>query len=429
MGAEQRFGEEVRARGRAARELLAEVSRELRPVAAPAFILVFTVLATLAGVSLPASLAGLKSVGPYSLLILAAVLAVWFNRGRPFIIAATLLGAYAAYSLTLESQLRPAAVFATICVLVPLNILLTAALAEHSFFHRQNVRWLLIAVAEILFVAWAASAGRADLAQTGWLEHWLLRSPPTPILGRLMFVAAFTLALMRAWPKPPATHPLPLDLALVSVLIAFFFACEWAVTPGAYSAFVCAGAVLLLLGMLQEFYRLAFRDELTGLPGRRALDERLRGLGGAYALAMVDVDHFKQFNDTHGHHIGDQVLKLVAARLAEVGGGGTAYRYGGEEFLVLFPDQSLEHAQPHLEAIRASIQGYRMAVRSPDRPRDLKQGTALRSEQPPHKTLSVTVSMGLAERSEDKASTALVIKAADEALYRAKGAGRNRLSR
>ena len=58
-------------------------------------------------------------------------------------------------------------------------------------------------------------------------------------------------------------------------------------------------------------------------------------------MAMIDVDHFKKFNDTHGHDIGDQVLKLVAARLAQVEGGGIAYRYGGEEFAVLFPDRPI----------------------------------------------------------------------------------------
>src|SRR5688572_474514 len=121
-----------------------------------------------------------------------------------------------------------------------------------------------------------------------------------------------------------------------------------------------AAGAILIVSLLEESHRLAFRDPLTGLPGRRALEERLRSLGNRFAIAMVDVDHFKKFNDTHGHDIGDQVLKLVGARLAQVGGGGIAYRYGGEEFSVLFPGSSLEDAMPHLEAIRASIEGYRL---------------------------------------------------------------------
>jgi PleD family two-component response regulator len=174
---------------------------------------------------------------------------------------------------------------------------------------------------------------------------------------------------------------------------------------------------------------MAFNDELTGLPGRRALQEALAALGPRYVLAMVDVDHFKKFNDKHGHDIGDQVLKLVAARLDEVGGGGRAYRYGGEEFTVLFVDRDLEEAMPHLDELRAYIGGYPMAVRGDDRPREAEEVEKLRTDSEPMKTLSVTVSIGVAEPDVRLTTPAQVLKAADKALYRAKEAGRNRVSR
>lgn len=349
-------------------QVMVEVLRDLRPVAVPTVILLMTALCLLAGVSLPASLAGLATLGPYTLLLAAAAIAVWFHRGRPFIAALSLLLAFTAWNLAQPQVLgdpgrAAAAVFLAISLLLPLNLLLAVAFPEHGVFHRQNYRWLVVGSVEILLVWWLAYAARSDFS--GWpalLNSWLLRSPPTPVIARLMFACAFALALMRAWPKPPATLPLPLELSMVSALIAFFFACEWAVAPGAFSAFMSAAGAMLLVAVLQESHRLAFRDELTGLPGRRALEERLRGLDDSYALALVDVDHFKQFNDAHGHDIGDQVLRLVAARLAQVEGGGTAYRYGGEEFVVLFPDCTRNEVRPHLEAIRASIENYRMAV-------------------------------------------------------------------
>jgi diguanylate cyclase (GGDEF)-like protein len=195
--------------------------------------------------------------------------------------------------------------------------------------------------------------------------------------------------------------------------------------------FTAAAGAILVISMLQESHRLAFNDELTGLPGRRALMEAMAGLGPHYTVAMADVDHFKSFNDTHGHDTGDQVLKLVAARLAEVDGGGRAFRYGGEEFTVLFPNLSLEEALPHLEASRASVESYEMAVRGEDRPKDKELGTKLRGAedtQPPDKLLSVTVSIGAAEPAEGL-TPQQVLKAADEALYRAKRGGRNRVSR
>jgi len=214
-----------------------------------------------------------------------------------------------------------------------------------------------------------------------------------------------------------------------AAIAAFFIAAEWAGSPGAYALFMAASGVVLIVALLQESHQLAFRDQLTGLPGRRALDERLRGLGEHYAIGMVDVDHFKQFNDTHGHDVGDQVLRLVGGRLEQVGGGGVAYRYGGEEFSVLFADASIDEAQAALEAIRSSIETYKMAVRGADRPKAAKEGAKRRGEASAEKMLSVTVSIGLAEPTHKVRTPREVIKAADEALYRAKKGGRNRVSR
>src|SRR6185436_13562443 len=160
---------------------------------------------------------------------------------------------------------------------------------------------------------------------------------------------------------------------------------------GAYAVYMGATGVLLIVALLNESHQLAFRDQLTGLPARRALEERMRSLGERYAIGMVDVDHFKQFNDTHGHDVGDQVLKLVGGRLAQMDGGGVAYRYGGEEFSVLFPGGTIAEAQRALESIRGSIETYRMAVRGSDRPKEAERGARRRGEGAAEKVLSVTV--------------------------------------
>jgi diguanylate cyclase (GGDEF)-like protein len=249
-----------------------------------------------------------------------------------------------------------------------------------------------------------------------------------------MFCAAFVAAVWRAW--PPKDGPVsPIAVGQAGALAAFFIACEWAGSQTVFGVFTAAAGVILIVAMLQESYRLAFHDELTGLPGRRALQEAMAGLGPNYVLAMGDVDHFKSFNDTHGHDIGDQVLKLVAARLAEVEGGGRAFRYGGEEFTVLFSDTTLDDALQHLDEIRASIAAYRMAVRSENRPKAKEQGEKLRGpdSETPEKILSVTISIGAAAPGDAGSGQALtpsqVLKAADEALYRAKRSGRNRVSK
>jgi diguanylate cyclase (GGDEF)-like protein len=105
-----------------------------------------------------------------------------------------------------------------------------------------------------------------------------------------------------------------------------------------------------------------------------------------------------------------------------------AFRYGGEEFSVLFPGRSLKQALPYLERTRATVERYRMAVRSEERPRREETGIRRRGDAAPTKLLSVTVSMGAAEPEVERQPPAQVLKAADEALYRAKKGGRNRVS-
>jgi diguanylate cyclase (GGDEF)-like protein len=391
-----------------------EPLRALRPAWLPAAILAAAALVLSIGPGLPESLVGLRTAGPYGALTSALVLAWWFNRGRSFVLAASMLLAFAAYS-AYPTKL----IYTAIALLVPLNALLAMIRQEKGARYRMAYVWLALLGAEALLLHWLAG-----LSLEHALESWPLRSPPTPFLARLLFAAAFAAAVWRTWPD----HT-PLQIGNAGALAAFFIAAEWVDEPRVYSSFMAAGGVILVVSLLQESHHLAFRDQLTGLPGRRALEERLRSLGERYAIAMVDVDHFKSFNDTHGHDIGDQVLRLVAGRLAQVGGGGIAYRYGGEEFCVIFPGRDPDEAAIDLEAIRGSIERYRMAVRGGDRPKKAEEGARRRGAGNTEKMLMVTVSIGVAAPSGKARTPLQVVKAADEALYRAKKGGRNRLSR
>jgi diguanylate cyclase (GGDEF)-like protein len=166
--------------------------------------------------------------------------------------------------------------------------------------------------------------------------------------------------------------------------------------------------------------------ELTGLPGRRALNEQLLKLGSRYAIAMVDIDHFKLFNDDHGHDVGDQLLRMVGARLLSLEGGGQAFRFGGEEFSVLFDGKTREEAAPVLEKFRADLASAPFIVRGKSRPRKKPTNTPLPAGS--QKKVSVTVSIGVAAPEGSGGTPEQVIKAADATLYRAKRSGRNKLS-
>ena len=260
--------------------LIPVLLRSLRPVLAPALVLSAAALAVALWPALPVSLAGLVLVGPYVLLALGAIIGAWFNRGRAFIALASLLVAYAAYDLAMGlpgTIFAARTVFTALAILVPANVLVALVLPERGVLHHHNYRWLLLAAAEILLVAWIAAAGRSAFSGTVWhevLDNWLLRSPPTPLVGRVFLAAAFALAVARAWPERS-----PLDIGIAAALAAVFIACEWVTSPGFFGAFMSAAGVILLVSLLQESHRLAFRDELTAIPGRRALEERLSGLG------------------------------------------------------------------------------------------------------------------------------------------------------
>ena len=224
-----------------------------------------------------------------------------------------------------------------------------------------------LARAAVLFalgVVAVALAKRFPEALHAWLVviRWpSLQADWLPLiqLAYPAFIVALALLVVQYLRQPRPSHAAQI-VALIALLLML---------PQTFSRIaalnILSSHVLLMLvvAIAHEAYLMAFRDELTGLPGRRALNERLQRLGRQYVLAMADVDHFKSFNDTHGHDVGDQVLKMVASRLRKVGGGGRAYRYGGEEFTLVFPGRSVEQCLPHLEAVRQAIEGYALQLR------------------------------------------------------------------
>lgn len=183
-----------------------------------------------------------------------------------------------------------------------------------------------------------------------------------------------------------------------------------------------AAGLIIILTVIESAYAMAFNDELTGLPARRSLNTTLQGLGRQYTIAMLDIDFFKKFNDRYGHDVGDQVLCMVASHIRKVGGGGKPFRYGGEEFTVVFPGKSKKEVRPYLESLRESIASARFGLRSWNRP---KKTPKRRSQKRKPKTVSVTISIGAAEPTRSLNKPEDVIKAADKALYRAKKKGRN----
>lgn len=240
-------------------------------------------------------------------------------------------------------------------------------------------------------------------------------------LPALLFLLATAALGWQAWQQPRPLH----TAMLLALLCLWWMLPRVFLQPALLPALSVAALLLMLAAMLQESFHMAFRDELTGLPGRRAFNEHLQRAGATFSIAMVDVDHFKKFNDTHGHDTGDDVLKLVATRLARVGDGGKAFRYGGEEFAVVFLDRPARECVDAVEQLRQAIEDSQLQLRDRStRSRDDEQGRQQRGRGGNGTVVRVTVSIGLADSRVGREPTK-VVKAADQALYAAKGDGRN----
>jgi PleD family two-component response regulator len=158
------------------------------------------------------------------------------------------------------------------------------------------------------------------------------------------------------------------------------------------------------------------------------LDEKLLHLGGHWCLAMVDIDHFKKFNDTYGHDQGDDVLRLVGGHLKR-GTGGRAYRYGGEEFCVLLEDMDTDEAEDLMNGIREELARQRFSIRLPPNIRTKTSPKDRGSLHVPAKKAQVTISVGVAKPDAKHPQPSDVMKFADQGLYRAKANGRNNVVR
>ncbi len=367
---------------------------------------------------------------PYLLAAVGVVLAYQFNRSRFLLLAVFTAGCFWVIRDSLQVTLAANAardVYLAIALAWPLALLLLLLVPERGIVNRWGFVYA-VALGVLALAAPRLVHLVATLLPPGsdWLAVWPNERIVMPKLMQGLYGVTLLVGIgLLVWRDDET------EVAILSTLAASAGVLGGLHLQHISLSLITAAGLVQLSCILRSSYAMAYRDELTGLLGRRALNEKLKGLGPRYSLAMLDVDHFKKFNDTHGHDVGDEVLKMVASRIARVGAGGTAFRYGGEEFCVVFPRKNAEQCVDALEAIRESVEDYRMTLRDKGkRPVKSKDGERKRGNMATkikRGTVAVTISLGLAERSEELLTPEDVIKAADKQLYRAKQAGRNKL--
>ncbi len=329
-------------------------------------------------------------------------------------------------------------------LLLPLNLALSSALIKRRLFTTIGILIALLLAGQALAVfvfchphsdiALQVSTGIRSLSPpaadrlsdfSGWLSSTLAdRSRFNFEAISAAAAAAFGLALLGVLLQFVKSKDIRSGGYFFAIVAAWLGVVYKASEPAIIFYFTAAGLILVIT-TIEASFTMAYIDELTGLPGRRSLNEMLLNLGKKYTIAMIDVDRFKKFNDTYGHKTGDQVLKMIASQLGKISGGARTFRYGGEEFTAIFAGKSIEDAVSHAEGFRKAIETAPFTVRGRER-RTKSPNSRGKKSGFTRKKVKVTVSIGLASPVGAAANPEQVIKLADKKLYKAKKSGRNR---
>ena len=398
-----------------------DLKRTLQQLVWPNGTIVLIAVALIASGFLDGAIRVAASYALVAIIVSGLLTALRFHAMRS--VAALLL--FAAVTGSIRHAASGHDLYNALSFLLPLNLLAVLLVEEFTLSWQPVGYWMI-------FVALQAGVIAATCHPGDESRLWLWLNA-----GR------------SAWPKLPITPIALLTFVLAAGALLFKFAKDrrpldaglaWSLLPAlmafhsrgpARTAYLAVAAVAITISIIETSYLLAYEDELTRLPGRRAFNQAIAALDHQYSIAMVDVDHFKRFNDTYGHDVGDQVLRMVASRLAVVTGDGRAFRYGGEEFAVVFPGKTSDEAMEHAGELRRAIENTTFMVRGPQRSRrrrtDRRSRHGARRLQSERVRTSVTVSIGIAHPRGESEDVQSVIEAADKALYAAKELGRNRV--
>ncbi|WP_373020215.1 GGDEF domain-containing protein [Thiomicrorhabdus sp.] len=351
---------------------------------------------------------------PYVIAGIGAFISLFLNRMQAVLLLVSLSITVVVLSYWVPTELADPSVqviYPLLCVLLPLNLLLWVLVPEKGVKHSvYNL---------VLFGLFALqAAGVYWVMQTMPLEFVTHLSTPVstdptfpikiPMVGSVVILLIANILVIRV---AMMHKPKVLDVVVLFVLALMAYGLN---QPGAYGQLewmASISALMILLSLVFDAHQIAYTDELTGMAGRRALFESFMGLTRKYTVVMIDIDHFKKFNDTYGHDVGDLVLRTVSRVLNSVGSGGKAYRFGGEEFTVLFIGKTPEQVRPVMDALRKQVEETDLSFKHNGKETSTK----------------VTVSMGVAQKTKEMKTPEEVIKAADQALYQAKELGRNRV--
>lgn len=305
-------------------------------------------------------------------------------------------------------------------IFVPIVFLVLGASNEKGIFSKSGSIKLIISLVLVLLgygVSQSSYLTSKILLPIFHINIPLLK--PASEIGLFLFLIALIVLIIK-----DIVHSSPINKILPFALLSACLPFLVSYLPYKTPLFLSISLFLLGSALFVEAYKMAYIDPLTQIPSRRAMDEYTKGLIPPYSLTMVDIDFFKKFNDNYGHKVGDEVLKFIAKELKQTQGGCKAFRYGGEEFCLIFSKKHANEVKPFLEQTREKIASKGFGIRRKSRKKEKDSDEVKQVEEV--QRVSLSVSMGVCDTNSSKNINELFVLA-DKALYKAKQSGRNRV--
>ncbi len=352
---------------------------------------------------------------PYVVIVFGIFISVFLNRFLPILLLAFILllnltiAHYLPSSVNINlSSLSSIVLLAILSLLLPINIILWSFLPEKGV---KNIAYNLflssLFLSQIVIIYYVMY-----FLPINFIEFLgnkaILQYTTIPVIAVVLIIVSWLLIVAK---NSYLGNVKVLDETIIFVLLLIVFALHSVDIPFVFTWLSAIAALLIVIAIIFDSHKIAYTDQLTGLASRRAMFESFLSLGKKYSIAMMDIDHFKKFNDTYGHDVGDKVLIAVAHELSRIS-VGKVYRYGGEEFTIIFARKTALQVEQALEQVRINIENLDLNI--------TKKGTKNTKQH-------VTVSFGLSEKTIKHKHPTDVMKIADEALYKAKKAGRNKI--
>jgi diguanylate cyclase (GGDEF)-like protein len=362
---------------------------------------------------------------PYVLLLIIIANSISHQQSRELNIAISLIMSYwLMRNLIWPTDTNDATatiLFVLIGPLIALNFIIVTILPEKGIQNKNGIHLLLLMSFELMFLIWIVNLTPELFLKYLYYPYFvseIFDLSPMYQSSIIINVIVFFILLIKAILKQQVVFTGYLG-AFISIVLAQHFI-NTPITSMVYFSVAC---LILIMAISLNSYRLSKIDIITELPSLRSFKGQLKKLDDHFCIALVDIDEFKEMTDEYGQDVCDQILRMIASRSLLLGRKGFPYRYGDQEFALIFYDMQLHEANKYLATLCDSIANEPFMLRSSKRPffkPNFTPSLGQSARNSKYKSIPISVSVGIAEKKPHHNNASDVLTTAREALDRAK---------